>query len=134
MSRLFVRGDLVVAPGFALRLTRLGRSQFASPDPLAAYVPERSTHVFALHPENWRNSFYALTLKDDHKIVWYGPELVLIRPGTLVADMAHANHFLWHGKEEDAIAYKNSVRPLDSADLSTYQQPELLIPPASCEL
>jgi len=114
----------------AIRLTKLGKFHKGE-DPLGEYVPERLTHRFALHPEQWEDTFYSLTLKDPRKIKYYGPTEVEIMPGTLVGDMALANKF-YRAKSDDereryASAYQDSLRPWPQS-LHNYKQPELLIP------
>ena len=123
------RGELNVPEGYAVRLQHIGRSQFNAVDPLAIYVPERLTHDYALHPHAWRWTFGALTGKDGKKIRYYKPVLVPIRPGTLVAEMKFASRFLHDPEDvESARLYQSSVQPLKTANLSDYEQPELLIP------
>jgi hypothetical protein len=104
---------------------------------LAKYVPERSTHTFALDPNKWQGTFYSLTNKDLHKLKYYGPKKVEIVPGTLVGDMAIANQFYRAtdpGKREHfAQAYKESLKPY-TGDVSGYRFPELLIPATLTEL
>jgi thioesterase domain-containing protein len=129
LPKLYVAGELLVPEGFAIRLRRLGRSQFGKIDPLASYVPERATHTYALHSQKWRETFYSLTLKDPPKIVFFQPEFVEISADTLIAEMSFATQFLWHGREDDARNYANSVRLLSDANINEYNRPELLIPP-----
>lgn len=128
-------GELNVPEGWAVRLSGLSQKGWnGEEDSLAQFVPERSTHVYALHPSNWQGTFYSLTNKDLHKIANYKPSLVKIVPGTLVADMAIANQFFRN--DEDARfggAYAASVKPVEEADLSVYKQPELLIPRSAAE-
>jgi len=118
-------GKLDVPESMGVRLTRLPGYGV---DRLADLVPERKTHTFALHPSRWTSTFWSLTNKDNHKVVHYGPKLVELPEGTLVADMAHANAFQ-RGEVGAAERYKASMRPLKGADLSAYKYPELLIPP-----
>jgi hypothetical protein len=120
-------GELDVPPGYAVHLTKIG-FKWDKGDPLFAMVPERGTHMFALHPENWKGTFYSLTNKDLHKIANYGPKVVKIAPGTLVAEMAYANNYMRTGNVEWAKRYADSVRPIEDVDLSSYKLPELLIP------
>jgi hypothetical protein len=128
MAILLVNGKPIVPPGMALRLTRIGRSQFGEVDDLAAFVPERATHVFALHPDNWARTFWDLTNKDSSKLNFYWPVLIEMREKTLVAEMRYASEFAWHSRERDAIAYRSSVRELSGANIAEYEAPELLIP------
>ena len=115
-------------PGHAIRITRLGTSQFDAEDPLAAYVPERLTHTYAMHPDNWSNTFSSLTGKDQGKIGRYSPIAVPILPGTLVAEMGHSTAFLYRHDPKDAAAYVASLHPLSAVDIKQYERPELLIP------
>jgi GNAT superfamily N-acetyltransferase len=114
----------------------LGRF-FQGQDPMAEYVPERGTHSYALHPDNWERTFYSLTLKDPHKIRFYRPRDIDLPSGTLVADMFWANRF--HRAKTDAERqhavkqYRRSMVPVDQADISKYRMPELLIPPGLAE-
>ncbi len=123
-------GDLLIdgqniRDNFAIRLTKLGK--FHGTDELANLVPERKTHIFALHPRAWKWTFGSLTLKDPRKIIFYGPTLIPIKSGTLIADMAFYNRFE-RGDKEAASLYVNSLKLLASANLSEYKLPELLIP------
>ncbi len=119
-----------VPDGYAVRLTRLGRTQFGTGrDALAAWVPERATHRYGLHPGNWRDTFWELTMRDPERIGYYCPTLIEIVAGTLIADMHFASRFYWYAREADAEAYKSTVRPFKLSLLTAYQKPELLIPP-----
>ena len=115
-----------IPPGYAVRLTHIGK--FKGEDPLASQVPERLTHIFALHPLKWEYTFHSLTLKDPHKIIYYKPTLVPMRPGTLIADMAFYNAFEYGDTGADK-QYIASIRLIEEADLDQYKLPELLIPP-----
>ena len=124
-------GDLVVPEGYAVRLTKIGKMS-SQPDRvqrLIELVPERATHRFALHPKKWVSTYTSLTGKDRHKVVRYAPIPILITPGTLVGEMRFANRYLWDGNEEDALRYRDSIRPLHQIDISEYALPELLVPP-----
>ena len=76
----------------AIHLTKLGKFHRGQ-DTLAQYVPQRSTHLFALHPVKWQSTFFSLTNKDPRKLKYYGPKMIDIIPGTLIADMYLANQF-----------------------------------------
>ena len=115
-----------IPPGYAVRLTHIGK--FKGVDPLAPLVPERLTYIFALHPLKWQWTFQSLTLKDPHKIIYYKPTLVPMRPGTLVADMTFYNAFEY-GDVGASNQYIASIRPIEEANLDQYKLPELLIPP-----
>ena len=114
----------------AIHLTKLGKFHKGE-DELARYVPERLTHSFALHPDNWESTFYSLTLKDPRKINYFGPKKIDIVPGTLVGDMAIANKFYRAKTQEEkelyAQQYMDSVKPYP-VDVNAYRFPELLIP------
>lgn len=120
-------GKLDVPDGMAVRLTNVG-TKWDPDDLLGDLVPERKTHVFALDPRKWVGTFWSLTNKDPHKIVNYRPELVKIKPGTMVADMALANVYHRTKDPKAAADYMASMVPLDSANLDDYKYPELLIP------
>lgn len=123
-------GELVVPPGYVVRLTKLGKMR-SDPERvarLAELVPERETHAFALHPANWASTFASLSGKDRDKVMGFKPEAVLLTPDTLVGEMKLASRYLWHGNEEDALAYRDSVRRLTDVDIQMYRQPELLVP------
>jgi hypothetical protein len=113
---------------------RLGRLSRFHPgeDPMAKFVPERGTHTYALHPDNWESTFYSLTLKDPMKLRYYQPRDVELPPGTLVADMVWANRFYrakTDSERRHAVReYRRSMRPVDQADVAAYRMPELLIP------
>ena len=114
-----------------IHLQGLGRF-FKNGDPLIDFVPERGTHTFALHPNKWESTFYSLTNKDPKKLKYYRPTKIDIVPGTLVGDMYYANQF-YRSKSEDekqkfVELYKNSLQPIDHADIKAYKMPELLIP------
>jgi pyrimidine deaminase RibD-like protein len=121
----------------AISLTKLPKYHKGGVDELAKYVPERSTHTFALDPNKWQGTFYSLTNKDLHKLKYYGPKKVEIVPGTLVGDMAIANQFYRatdpSKREHFAQAYKESLKPY-TGDVSGYRFPELLIPATLTEL
>ena len=68
-------GRLNVAANEAIHLEGLGKF-FDKDDPLAKYVPERATHMYALHPEKWTSTFYSLTNKDPQKIGYYKPKKI----------------------------------------------------------
>ena len=123
-------GELVVPPGYAVRLTKLGRMGSAPERVarLAELVPARETHAFALHPENWAGTFASLTGKDRQKVMSFKPEAIALTPDTLVGEMKIASRYLWHGDDADALAYRDSVRRLADADIRAYRQPELLVP------
>jgi pyrimidine deaminase RibD-like protein len=125
------------ADNTAISLTKLPKYHKGGVDELAKYVPERSTHTFALDPNKWQGTFYSLTNKDLHKLKYYGPKKIEIVPGTLVGDMAIANQFYRAtdpGKREHfAQAYKESLKPY-TGDVSGYRFPELLIPATLTEL
>ena len=120
----------IITEATATSLRRLGKFH-KNNDALAEFVPERSTHRFALHPEKWESTFFSLTNKDPRKIGYYGPEDIEILPGTLVGDMAIANKFYRaktrEEQEQYAKAYKESLKPYP-VDVSQYRMPELLIP------
>lgn len=114
----------------AIRLLRLGR--FGDLDAMASFVPERSTHVFALHPCKWEPTFYSLTLKDSKKIRYYQPVIIPIPPGTLCGDMRFINAF---DRTDDQAekrtfieSYRRSLVPYEEANVDDYLLPELLIP------
>lgn len=121
----------VILENTAIHLRGLPRF-FKKEDPLVKYVPERATHTFALHPDKWESTFYSLTNKDPRKLNYYRPTDVEITADTLVADMAIANKFYRAKTEEEKLEfaklYKDSLKPLNSVDISTYRMPELLIP------
>lgn len=121
----------VILENTAIHLRGLPRF-FKKEDPLVKYVPERATHTFALHPDKWESTFYSLTNKDPRKLNYYRPTDVEITADTLVADMAIANKFYRAKTEEEKLQfaklYKDSLKPLNSVDISTYRMPELLIP------
>lgn len=121
----------IILENTAIHLRGLPRF-FKKEDPLAKYVPERATHTFALHPDKWESTFYSLTNKDPRKLNYYRPKDVEITADTLVADMAIANKFYRAKTEEEKLEfaklYKDSLKPLNSVDISTYRMPELLIP------
>ena len=100
-------------------------------DTLAEFVPERTTHRFALHPDKWESTFFSLTNKDPHKLKFYSPEKIEIPSGTLVGDMAIANKFYRAKSPEEqeqlAQEYKQSLKPYP-VDINQYRMPELLIP------
>lgn len=127
-----ITGRLTGVPeGHAIRLTKglTCRYDTLGVDPLAEYVPERATHIFALHPDNWEWTFLSLTGKDRNKIGRYGAVAIEIVPGTLVVDMYHANRFLREGEGEVAARdYVASLKRIEEADVKAYQMPELLIP------
>lgn len=135
---------------YAIHLVNLKRF-FKDKDPLTELIPERGTHMFALHsdmlsdnPNNqkWRKTFASLTGKDFLEVLanpkilsGYRPKKFPIPPGTLVGDMHFANMYyskIFHKTPEEKLAvakqYKDSLVPLDQADLSKYTMPELLIP------
>lgn len=119
-------GDLLAPPGHAVRI-KIGQLEWGG-TLLEELVPERATHIFALHPKKWVATFHSLTLKDPRKIVHYEPKAIPMVPGTLVADMKLANTFMITGNPEYAHKYARSVLPVEQADLDGYQMPELLIP------
>jgi hypothetical protein len=122
-------GKLNVPSGFAIRLQNVGFKPSAASKSLDELVPERKSHVFALHPDNWEWTFNSLTGKDPKKISFYKPTLIKITPNTLVADMVFANSYLRGVDQEKALEqYKESMKPLASVDLSKYELPELLVP------
>jgi ribosomal protein S18 acetylase RimI-like enzyme len=120
----------------AIHLSNLPRF-FKTDDPLAKLVPERSTHLFTLHPDKWQSTFFSLTGKNPKKLKYYRPSNIDITPDTLVGDMAIANKFYREKdpKEQSKLAqlYKNSLKPVKSVDISTYKMPELLIPKSVTE-
>ena len=128
------RGIMEATQG--VQLQGLGRF-FQGQDPMVEFVPERGTHSYALHPDNWERTFYSLTLKDPEKIRFYRPRDVDLPAGTLVADMFWANRF--HRAKTDAERqhavgqYRRSMVPVDQANISKYRMPELLIPPGVTE-
>ena len=114
----------------AVMLTRLGKFHDGA-DELEDYVPERKGKQYALHPNNWKGTYYSLTNKDTKKINFYKPKIVTPAKGSMVADMAIANKF-YRTKDEaekKAIAqeYKNSMVPYGS-DISKIKFPEILMP------
>ena len=114
----------------AVMLTRLGKFHDGA-DELEDYVPERKGKQYALHPNNWKGTYYSLTNKDTKKINFYKPKIVTPAKGSMVADMAIANRF-YRTKDEaekKAIAqeYKNSMVPYGS-DISKIKFPEILMP------
>jgi len=114
----------------AVMLTKLGKFHDGA-DELEDYVPERKGKQYALHPENWKGTYYSLTNKDTKKINFYKPKIVTPAKGSMVADMAIANKF-YRTKDEaekKAIAqeYKNSMVPYGS-DISKIKFPEILMP------
>lgn len=115
-----------VPPGHAVRLTKLATMYRG--EELAKIVPQRLTHIFALHPENWMYTFHSLTGKDWRKIGFYGPEVVPIKHGTLIGEMSYATAFMYGGSPLDAEKYVASLKPLEQADIRSYEKPELLIP------
>jgi hypothetical protein len=120
-------GELAVPSGSAVRLERLPKYG-GGEDPLSRFVPERTTHTFALDARKWLPTFTSLTLKDPEKISRYSPQAIPIVPGTLVADMAFANSYYQTNDEKFALQYKQSVKPIEDANLEDYRLPELLIP------
>ena len=120
-----------LVPNTAIHLTRLPRYH-KDGDRLAEYVPERNNCTFALHPDRWESTFFSLTNKDPRKLKYYGPVKIAITDNTLIGDMALANKF-YRAKSEDervkyAQAYRDSLRPYNSVDITKYRLPELLIP------
>lgn len=135
---------------YAIHLGNLKRF-FKAEDPLEELVPERRTHYYALHSDMfkddgsalpWRKTFASLTGKDFKEVLHnprilsgYRPKKYPIPPGTLVGDMHLANLYYSkvfaktpEEKQEIARQYKESLVPLEVADLSKYKKPELLIP------
>lgn len=123
---------LIVPDGMFVHLSGLGSFHKDGKDPLAEFVPERKTYMFALHPDKWEETFYSLTNKESKKIMYYKPTAVENKNGILVGDMAIANRFYRTDDESEkkkfAKAYKVSLKPLVNADLSRYKMPELLVP------
>jgi hypothetical protein len=124
----FLKKEL--GPNSAVTLTKLGAFHEGE-DPLGAAIPERLSHRFALHPDDWEATFHSLTLKESSKLKFYKPVIVDIKPGTLVGDMYVANRFYNANSEVDkakyAQAYRASLKPWP-VNLKDYVMPELLIP------
>jgi len=120
-----------LVPNTAIHLTRLPRYH-KDGDQLALYVPERNNCIFALHPDRWQSTFFSLTNRDPRKLKYYRPVRVNITDNTLIGDMALANKFYRATTELDrrsyAQQYRNSLQPYNSADITQYKLPELLIP------
>lgn len=119
-----------------VRLNRLPRF-YHGQDPMIEFVPERGTHTYALPSDNWHRTFYSLTLKDPMKLRYYQPREIELPQDTLVADMWWANRF-YSAKTDverrQAVAkYRQSMLPLDQADVTAYRMPELLIPPRAVQ-
>lgn len=125
-----------VPEGHAIRLEKSGAG-VADDGELSKVVPQRKTHLFALHPKEWEWTYNSLTGKDFHKIVYHQPRAVKIAPGTLVADMGEATNYLYEKdptkKAKHLSAYKNSVVPYEHYAAGTYSRPELLIPKNTTE-
>ena len=121
-------GALVVPPGHAIYLG-LVNILWKTDALLAEAVPERLTHVFALHPRNWKRTFQLTTGKDPAKIIAFNPEAIPMHPGTLVAEMVFAHKAMWTGHPQWAELYRKSLRPVEEAEVGKYMKPELLVPP-----
>jgi len=125
-----MRAQEFITENVAISLSKLGKFHPGA-DPLAEFVPERSTAQYALHPDKWESTFYSLTNKDSDKLKYYGPKKISIPPGTLVGDMAIANKFYRaktaKEKQQYAKLYRQSLKPYP-VDVSEYRMPELLIP------
>lgn len=121
-----------VADGFAVRLGRIGARRFRDADALARYLPERATHLFALHPARWEATFHSLTCKDPRKIKYYRPTLVRLTADTIIADMLHANRLYWATTDAERVAAARacceSARMLTGASLRDFALPELFVP------
>jgi tRNA nucleotidyltransferase (CCA-adding enzyme) len=118
-----------VPSGHAVMLTKLAKFHDGA-DELEDYVPERKGKRYALHPDNWKGTYYSLTGKDTKKINYYKPEIIKVPNGSMVADMAIANKF-YRTKDADekkqlAKEYKDSMVPFGS-DISSIKFPEILI-------
>jgi hypothetical protein len=114
--------------GHGLRI-KIG-ANWSGVDLLGELVPERLTHIFALHPAKWIPTFYSLTNKDEYKLRYFQPKLIHLPAGTLIADMRYANQFYWKDQSpEFGKLYKASVRLLSEANMGDYHLPELLVPP-----
>ena len=119
-----------VKPSQAVMLTKLGKFHNGA-DELEQIVPERKGKQYALHPDNWKGTYYSLTNKDTKKIGYYRPKVVTPPAGSMVADMAIANQF-YRTNDEDkkqqlAQAYKDSMVEY-GADISHIKFPEILMP------
>jgi hypothetical protein len=119
-----------VKPGEAVMLTKLGKFHSGA-DELEQFVPERKGKQYALHPDNWKGTYYSLTNKDTTKIGYYRPKIVTPPAGSMVADMAIANQF-YRTKDEDekqqlAQAYKDSIVEYGD-NISHIKFPEILMP------
>jgi hypothetical protein len=119
-----------IPPNYAIRLTKL--PQMHRGEELAKLIPERVTHIFALHPDNWEYTYYSLTGKDKDKIRFYGPVAIMITPDTLIAEMNHATAFMYSRNVKDADKYKESLKLLSQVNVREYKRPELLIPCFQC--
>ena len=101
-----------VKPSEAVMLTKLGKFHDGV-DELEQFVPERKGKQYALHPDNWKGTYYSLTNLDTKKINYYRPKIVTPPAGSMVADMYIANQF-YRTNDEDkkqqlAQAYKDSM-------------------------
>ena len=111
-------------------LTKLGKFHNGE-DELEQFVPERKGKQYALHPDNWKGTYYSLTNLDTKKINYYRPKIVTPPAGSMVADMYIANQF-YRTNDEDkkqqlAQAYKDSMVEY-GADISHIKFPEILMP------
>jgi hypothetical protein len=136
-----------VPKGYALRLLNPGKYARVKDDGLVSYVPERGSHLFAMHPQHWRDTFRGLTMKRPEHLSDRGfqalkPQLIRIRPGSLVGDMSHATMFyndMLFDEAQRRLAgqnYRGSVLPFENAEPHLnryYRQPELLIPRTNAE-
>lgn len=129
---------------YAIHLGNLPKFHSGKRDSLIDFVPERETHLFALHsnPLHMKKTIAGLTGKDWFEFAYsprllagYRPSLVKITPDTLVADMHLADRYYSNignptpeDKKQAGLAYAASVKPLSQADLNQYKKPELLIP------
>ena len=119
-----------VKPNEAVMLTKLGKFHNGA-DELEQFVPERKGKQYALHPDNWKGTYYSLTNLDTKKINYYRPKIVTPPAGSMVADMYIANQF-YRTNDEDkkqrlAQAYKDSMVEY-GADISHIKFPEILMP------
>ena len=119
-----------VKPSEAVMLTKLGKFHDGV-DELEQFVPERKGKQYALHPDNWKGTYYSLTNRDTKKIAYYRPKIVTPPAGSIVADMYIANQFYRTNDEDEkkklAQAYKDSMVEY-GADISHIKFPEILMP------
>ena len=119
-----------VKPSEAVMLTKLGKFHNGA-DELEQFVPERKGKQYALHPDNWKGTYYSLTNRDTKKIAYYRPKIVTPPAGSIVADMYIANQFYRTNDEDEkkklAQAYKDSMVEY-GADISHIKFPEILMP------